>query len=473
MGILGLSRLIGDVAPDSIKEIEISSYFGRRVAIDASMSIYQFLIAIRNNYEMMTNSDGETTSHLVGLFYRTCKLLEAGIKPVYVFDGKAPQLKGDELQKRKERREEASKKLEEAETAEDVNKFSKRLVRVTRQHNEDCKKLLQLMGLPIICSPGEAEAQCAQLCKEGLVYAVATEDMDGLTFGAERLIRNLSAGGSAEKCKEFTLAKVLNSLELTQSQFIDLCILMGCDYCESIKGIGGKKGLDLIRKFKSIEEILKNKYNINEFPDVEIIYEERKRNLENDGIEEVLEKDKVKIEDNENEDNVKNEEIEGKIDSETSEVKLEESKAEDTFEDENGDEKEDQSDDDEKTNKGKKKKKKLGSEVPANWLFRGARKLFVEPNVLKGEITENDLKIKEVDEAGLIEFLCTQHGFSEERVQSAIKRIKAAKGKSNQTRIDSFFSMKPTTNTTNKQNGGQKRNASSKPSNAKRGRRPK
>lgn len=70
MGILGLSKLIGDICPEAIKENEIKSYFGRKIAVDASMSIYQFLIAIRSNNSMMTNESGETTSHLIGLFYR-------------------------------------------------------------------------------------------------------------------------------------------------------------------------------------------------------------------------------------------------------------------------------------------------------------------------------------------------------------------------------------------------------------------
>ncbi len=76
MGILGLSRLIADTTPESIREVSLSSLFGRRIAIDASMSIYQFLIAIRNRDQLMTNESGETTSHLIGLFYRTIKLLE-------------------------------------------------------------------------------------------------------------------------------------------------------------------------------------------------------------------------------------------------------------------------------------------------------------------------------------------------------------------------------------------------------------
>lgn len=57
---------------------------------------------------------------------------------------------------------------------------------VTRQHNDECKKLLTLMGVPVIDAPTEAEAQCAAMAKAGLVYGVATEDMDCLTFGAPK-----------------------------------------------------------------------------------------------------------------------------------------------------------------------------------------------------------------------------------------------------------------------------------------------
>jgi hypothetical protein len=70
MGILGLSKLIADVAPRAIKENEIKNYFGRKIAIDASMSLYQFLIAVRSDGAQLTNADGETTSHLMGTFYR-------------------------------------------------------------------------------------------------------------------------------------------------------------------------------------------------------------------------------------------------------------------------------------------------------------------------------------------------------------------------------------------------------------------
>jgi flap endonuclease-1 len=96
----------------------MKTLFGRKVAIDASMSIYQFLIAVRQqDGQMLTNEAGETTrrvfcvayaahfqkagsdvphaihSHLMGFFYRTIRMVEHGIKPMYVFDGKPPDLK--------------------------------------------------------------------------------------------------------------------------------------------------------------------------------------------------------------------------------------------------------------------------------------------------------------------------------------------------------------------------------------------
>lgn len=63
MGIQGLTKVIADNAPKAIRENPISSYFGRKVAIDASMSIYQFLIAVRSEGNMLTNEAGETTRY--------------------------------------------------------------------------------------------------------------------------------------------------------------------------------------------------------------------------------------------------------------------------------------------------------------------------------------------------------------------------------------------------------------------------
>ncbi|KAL8027279.1 hypothetical protein ABFX02_14G084900 [Erythranthe guttata] len=263
MGIKGLTKLLADNAPNAMKQQKFESYFGREIAIDASMSIYQFLIVVgRRGTQMLTNEAGEVTSHLQGMFTRTIRLWEAGIKPVYVFDGMPPDLKKKELAKRVSRRADATKDLNDAlknGNNEDIEKFSKRTVKATQKHYEDCKRLLRLMGVPVIEAPCEAEAQCAALCRAGKVYAVASEDMDSLAFGTPRFLRHLMDSTSKKiPVVEFEVTKVLEELNLTMDQFIDLCILSGCDYCDNIKGIGGLTALKLIRQHGSIEHILES-----------------------------------------------------------------------------------------------------------------------------------------------------------------------------------------------------------------------
>ncbi|KAG6539061.1 hypothetical protein ZIOFF_004214 [Zingiber officinale] len=109
------------------------------------------------------------------------------------------------------RASELQKEGKKTDDLEGIEKYSKRTVKVTKQHNEDCKRLLRLMGVPTIEAPCEAEAQCATLCKSDKVFVDASENMDTLTFG------------------------VLEELRLTMDQFIDLCILSRCDYCDNIK----------------------------------------------------------------------------------------------------------------------------------------------------------------------------------------------------------------------------------------------
>ncbi|KAE8348936.1 flap endonuclease 1 [Aspergillus coremiiformis] len=262
MGIKHLYQVIAENAPDAIKAGDIKNHFGRKVAIDASMSIYSFLIAVRSEGQQLMSDTGETTSHLMGMFYRTLRMVDNGIKPLYVFDGAPPKLKSGELAKRTARKAEATEAHEEAKetgTAEDVEKFSRRTVRVTRDHNAECKKLLQLMGIPHIDAPTEAEAQCAVLARAGKVYAAASEDMDTLCFEAPILLRHLTFSEQRkEPILEIHLSRALEGLDMDRKQFIDLCILLGCDYLEPIPKVGPNTALKLIREFGSLEKVVEH-----------------------------------------------------------------------------------------------------------------------------------------------------------------------------------------------------------------------
>jgi flap endonuclease-1 len=142
------------------------------------------------------------------------------------------------------------------------------------------------MGVPVVEAPCEAEAQCAALAKSGKVFAAGSEDMDTLTFGTPVLLRHLTFSEARKMpISEIHLDKIMNGLDLTRSQFIDLCILLGCDYCDSIKGIGPQRALALIREHGNLETIIKNldpqKYAIpQDWP-----YEEARALFENPDVQ--------------------------------------------------------------------------------------------------------------------------------------------------------------------------------------------
>ncbi|OLL22218.1 Flap endonuclease 1 [Neolecta irregularis DAH-3] len=221
------------------------------------MSIYQFLIAVRQtDGQQLMNEAGETTRYVSDITQLISRKSSNGIILPDNSNG------GKWLAKRYARRTEATAAIEEAKetgTAAEVDKFSRRTVKVTKQHNDECKRLLQLMGIPYIDAPCEAEAQCAALAKAGKVYAAASEDMDTLCYEAPVLLRHLTFSEQRKlPITEITYQKVIEGLEMPYAQFVDLCILLGCDYCEPIKGIGPTTALKLIREHKTLEKVLEN-----------------------------------------------------------------------------------------------------------------------------------------------------------------------------------------------------------------------
>src|SRR3989338_5843371 len=79
-----------------------------RIAVDAFNVLYQFISTIRQrDGTPLMDSNSGVTSHISGIFYRTAKMLEFGIKPVYVFDGEPHELKKKTIEARREVKREA------------------------------------------------------------------------------------------------------------------------------------------------------------------------------------------------------------------------------------------------------------------------------------------------------------------------------------------------------------------------------
>ena len=140
-----------------------------------------------------------------------------------------------------------------------------RSIKITKEMMEDAKNLIRIMGCPVIEAPCEAEAQCAELCQMDLAFGVASEDMDSLTFGAKYLLRGFNS--KKEPITQIDLAAMLEGFEMNMDEFIDLCIMCGCDYTHSIGNIGPIKAFKLIKEQKNIEGILEAIKKVNEDPD--------------------------------------------------------------------------------------------------------------------------------------------------------------------------------------------------------------
>ncbi|KAL1837930.1 hypothetical protein VTJ49DRAFT_3250 [Mycothermus thermophilus] len=118
---------------------------------------------------------------------------------------------------------------------------------VTQVMIAECQTLLTLFGIPYITAPMEAEAQCAELVRLGLVDGIVTDDSDTFLFGGTRVYKNMF---STNKYVECYLAEDLESeLSLSREQLIALAQLLGSDYTEGLLGVGPVTALELLAEF--------------------------------------------------------------------------------------------------------------------------------------------------------------------------------------------------------------------------------
>ena len=260
-----------NLTPIIVKKItNLDAFRGQTMAIDAYIVLYQFLALIRaRDGTHLTDKEGRVTSHLVGLAFRTTKLItDYSIKPVFVFDGKPPQLKQQELETRRTQKRKAEEEYKEAIRKGDLAKaWSKAVqtIRLTREMVDDSKRLLDLLGIPWVQAPSEGEAQASYMAKKGDVWAASSRDYDSLLFGTPRLVRYLTiqgqkwlpSKGRSRKLKPelITLETMLKHHKITRDQLIDIAILIGTDFNKGIKGIGPKTALKLVKKHTNLENL--------------------------------------------------------------------------------------------------------------------------------------------------------------------------------------------------------------------------
>ena len=252
--------------------IEMKDLAGERIAVDAFLTAYQFITSLRARGEgkdgtYLRDSHGRPVSHLMGFLDRSAALVEAGIDPVFVFDGRPHELKFDTLAVRKERRVNAVEKWEAAIEAEDwkaADKLGAQVVSYSSDMVKETQQMLDLLGISWIEAPMEAEGAASVWCRQGQVAGVASQDWDVLLYGSPVMIRNLTSHGTKRYGRMITaerivLADLLEEHGISHEQLVDLGIMVGTDFHPGIRGIGPKTGLKLIKEFGTIEAICEAK----------------------------------------------------------------------------------------------------------------------------------------------------------------------------------------------------------------------
>lgn len=250
------------------QEMTLDELRGKSFAVDGFIVLHEFLALIRDRSgRPLTDEQGNVTSHLVGLAFRTTRLVsDYDMDLVFVFDGKPPTLKSKEIENRRDTRHKAEQEYQEAVMRGDMKEaFSKAVMtgRLTYQGLSDAKHLLDLLGIPWVQAPSEGEAQAAYMAIKGDVWASNSKDYDSLLFGAPRLVRFLSISSQEWLPSKGRSRRVLPELielddflgyhGITRSQLIDMGILIGTDFNPGIRGIGPKTALKLIKRHGSLE----------------------------------------------------------------------------------------------------------------------------------------------------------------------------------------------------------------------------
>ena len=252
------------------REMTLEELRGKSFAVDGFIVLHEFLALIRDRSgRPLTDEQGNVTSHLVGLAFRTTRLIsDYDMDLVFVFDGKPPVLKHEELSNRRDARIKAETEYREAVERGDLQEaFSKAVMtgRLTKQGLYDAKHLLDLLGIPWVQAPSEGEAQAAYMAQRGDVWASNSKDYDSLLFGAPRLVRFLSISSqewlpSKGKARQvlpelIQLDEFLGHHGISREQLIDIGILIGTDFNPGIKGIGPKTALKLIKEHGRLENL--------------------------------------------------------------------------------------------------------------------------------------------------------------------------------------------------------------------------
>lgn len=277
MGINGFNAFMKKKAPKIYQKRFLSEFYGKKMVIDGHNILYKFKsaamkqIVYKTNLLMEEPDQNAVFSKLIQhIFHFIYDLLKIGITPILVFDGEHPFEKYNKQEQRKNRKKKLVEDIKdlknnkEMTTIEKIQLLKKKyanLIYVSKSDVSNVFDILTTIGIPCLYAIGEGEKLCAMLCREGKVEIVYSTDTDLSVFGTPIYIRQVEEEYNPKTQKYEKIAHItvfdplLQSLQLSFSTFVDLCIMAGCDYNTNIKDIAIGKSYKLLTKYQSIDNL--------------------------------------------------------------------------------------------------------------------------------------------------------------------------------------------------------------------------
>eukprot|EP00892_Ulva_mutabilis_P007615 jgi/Ulvmu1/5225/UM022_0018.1 len=255
MGISGLLPLLKDIT----HKAHIKQFQGKRAAVDGYVWLYKGSYCCPEEL-----CEGRPTDKFVKYCMSMVDLLRHhGVQPVVVLDGdKMPAKAVTEEQRQSSRaaNRERGRQLAAAGNTRAAMEMYQRAVEVTPQMARAFMEALATAGVEFIVAPYEADAQMAYLAKNGLVDLVITEDSDLLVYGCPQVLFKLARSGECDhiKIEDLPMNRNPSFVGFSHDNFIEMCILAGCDFVSSLPGMGIKKAHAGVKRFRTFPNVIKS-----------------------------------------------------------------------------------------------------------------------------------------------------------------------------------------------------------------------
>lgn len=249
MGIKLLNQFIKYTCKNTLKTLHLNDLRGKTICIDTHIYMYKFRQELS----------------LIEGFYLLCNLFKKyEITPIFIWDGKTPQEKREEIERRKQEKRKLTEKYylmkenyEKNEVKDDLllekmEELKKRIVRIKHVDIENIKQLLDSYGITQVIAEGEADVLCAKMVLQKKAYACISDDMDLFVYGCPRVLRYLNL--KKQTMCLYDTEKILKQLNISYTNFKTMCILCGTDYDNITRSVFKLYKYYLIWKNKSVEK---------------------------------------------------------------------------------------------------------------------------------------------------------------------------------------------------------------------------